>query len=80
MRVAPGRGSKHAPGAPIPAMKKPTPAEREARVRALIRERGLSLERHGRAWRIYGLNVDLLTRDLALLDERDLRPERARVW
>jgi hypothetical protein len=61
-------------------MTKPTPAEREARVRALIRERGLSLERHGRAWRIYGLHVDLLTRDLALLDERDLRPERARVW
>ncbi len=80
MRVAPGRGSKHAPGAPIPAMTKPTPAEREARVRALIRERGLSLVRHGQGWRIYGADVDLLFRDFAWLDERDLRPERARLW
>ena len=43
-------------------------------VMAEIQRRGLSLIQHGKAWRIYGLNVDLIVCDLALLDPDSLQP------
>lgn len=43
-------------------------------MRQQIAERGLTLMRHGQAWRIVGVGVDVLTADYALLDVRDLNP------
>jgi hypothetical protein len=43
-------------------------------VMAEIQRRGLSLIQHGKAWRIYGLNVDIIVFDLAQLDPDSLQP------
>lgn len=52
-------------------------AAREARIRALIEQHGLSLMRFGKGWRIYGARIDLVTADLASVDALDLRPQRS---
>lgn len=39
-----------------------------------IQRRGLSIIQQGKAWRIYGMNVDILTCDLAHLDPDSLKP------
>lgn len=39
-----------------------------------IDRRGLRCIREGKAWRIYGMNVDILTCDLAHLDPDSLKP------
>ena len=48
--------------------------DREAEVLRLCAERGLTVERFGRGWRIFGGGVDVLVTKLAYLTEDALRP------
>ena len=43
-------------------------------VMAEIRRRGLNIVQQGKSWRIYGMNVDILTCDIAHLDPDSLKP------
>jgi len=51
---------------------------RADKMRRLIAERGLTLVRHGRCWRIVGPFTDLLIDDLSWLSARDFEPLRVR--
>jgi len=46
----------------------------ESEARAMIEQRGLRLDRRGRAWRITGTGIDLLLADLRHLHATDVRP------
>lgn len=48
--------------------------EAEARVRELAERHGCRLLRHGKAWRVYGPQVDVLVADLQWLRDNDLTP------
>ena len=39
-----------------------------------IQRRGLNIVQQGKSWRIYGMNVDILTCDIAHLDPDSLKP------
>ena len=43
-------------------------------VMAEIQRRGLNVIQQGKAWRVYGINVDILTCDLAQIDLDSLKP------
>lgn len=56
-------------------------AKKNAKRRAAMAEiqrRGLNLIQHGKAWRICGLNVDVIVSDLADLDHDHLLPHLPR--
>jgi hypothetical protein len=51
--------------------------------RRLIEQRGLTIERFGRGYRVFGKDVDMLVENLMWLQEADLRPtgyEIRRPW
>lgn len=39
-----------------------------------IQRRGLNVIQQGKAWRVYGVNVDIITSDLSHLDPDSLQP------
>lgn len=47
-------------------------------VRKEIERRGLRCIQQGKAWRVFGIEVDLLVADLAALDVASLQPYRPR--
>lgn len=47
---------------------------REALLRTLCQQRGITITSTGRAYRLTGRGVSLLVTDLCLLSERDLEP------
>lgn len=47
-------------------------------VMAEIQRRGLNIIQMGKAWRVYGVGVDILTTDLAHMDPDNLRPYQQR--
>ena len=51
--------------------------KREA-VRKEIERRGLSCIQQGKAWHVYGLDVDIVTADLAYIEPAGLAPYRPR--
>lgn len=51
-------------------------SERQARI--LIERHGCRLYRHGRAWRIVGPGVDILTCDLSAIHDADFHVPKAK--
>lgn len=47
---------------------------KEELIRAESARRGLTIERTGKAWRIFGFNVDIVVASLASVDLIDLDP------
>lgn len=50
------------------------PDQQAERIAHLIVAAGLTLERHGGAWRVHGYGVDILAAHLANLSPADLMP------
>lgn len=52
----------------------------ETEAREAIRQRGLSLERYGRGWRVRGPGIDILFGAFESLHPLDLTPADHRRW
>jgi hypothetical protein len=47
-----------------------TAVERERQVRAMVEERGLRIEKFGKAWRVYGNDaIDVIVQELAAVSD-----------
>ena len=55
-----------------------TAARKRETIKAEIERRGLTCVQQGKAWHVYGLDVDILTVDLAHIDSNSLAPYRPR--